>query len=143
MCVGQVVGRRRRRRRMMKEVGVEEAASTDADQKAWKLGEKEGGVIFRKINSLVGKFCGRFPFLINLDPSQSLVYSLFGKPPDAQDQQHRVKSVCHSLFFFFYTGGQNGMKNTRSHFVFQQYSLKLSLMVNKMSRRPAVLKAFR
>lgn len=53
MCVGQVVGRRRRRRRMMKEVGVEEAASTDADQKAWKLGEKEGGVIFRKINSKV------------------------------------------------------------------------------------------
>lgn len=38
---------------MMKEVGVEEAASTDADQKAWKLREKEGGVIFRKINSKV------------------------------------------------------------------------------------------
>lgn len=33
----------------MKEVGVAEAASTSADQKAWKLGEKEGGVIVVKL----------------------------------------------------------------------------------------------
>lgn len=33
----------------MKEVGAEEAASTNADQKAWKLGEKEGDVIFAKL----------------------------------------------------------------------------------------------
>lgn len=89
-------------------------ASTSADQKAWKLGEKEGGVILAKL--LVksgGKVLWEIPLLINLDPSQSLVYALLGKPPDTQDQQRTVKFV----FFSPYTSGQSGMKNTRNHFV--------------------------
>lgn len=66
----------------------------EADQEAWKLGERErereGGVIFTKliVNSGWESFCGRFPLLNNLDASQSLVDGLLGKPPDALERQH-------------------------------------------------------
>lgn len=76
---------------------------------------------------MVGKFCGRFPLLINLDPSQSLVYGLLGKPPDTQDQQHTVKYVCHSFFLSLDTSGQSGVKSTRSHFVFPAVFFKALL----------------
>lgn len=62
----------------------------------------------------MGNFQRRFPFLINGDSRRNLIYSLFGKPPNLQDQR-TVKAVWCFLIGDF--GGPNGIKYTKTPFV--------------------------